>query len=279
MIIYKTTNLINGISYIGRDINNDASYLGSGSILKKAIKKYGKENFKKEIIEICISLDELKIREEYWIKKYDAAKSDKFYNILESSTGGDTLSNHPYIDEIKKRISIGTSLAQIGRIHTDETKLKIKNSNIGLKRNPISDECKEKISKKLKEFYKNNKHHLLGKTKETDTSVKSASEKKKNQIPWNKNKLNAYSPETIKKMSDSAKNRSETSTETRNKISESLKGRVCSEDTRKKISIGNKGKYVTDETKKKLRDAHLGKKISEEQKLKISNSLKNKNKL
>jgi len=44
MIIYKTTNLINGKYYIGKDKYNNPSYLGSGFILYQAIKKYGKEN-------------------------------------------------------------------------------------------------------------------------------------------------------------------------------------------------------------------------------------------
>ena len=50
MVIYKTTNLINGKIYIGQDSKNNPKYLGSGVIFLKAIKKYGKENFVKETL-------------------------------------------------------------------------------------------------------------------------------------------------------------------------------------------------------------------------------------
>ena len=83
MIIYKTTNLLNGKSYVGQQSTNDEMYLGSGKILKLAIKKYGVENFKKEIIEECLTREELNKREIYWIKKLNPV-----YNIHEGGYGG-----------------------------------------------------------------------------------------------------------------------------------------------------------------------------------------------
>jgi hypothetical protein len=50
--IYKTTNLINGKIYIGKHETSDLNdtYMGSGKVLMNAIKKYGKDSFKKEIL-------------------------------------------------------------------------------------------------------------------------------------------------------------------------------------------------------------------------------------
>lgn len=87
MVVYKTTNLITGTSYIGKDKHNNPNYLGSGRRLVPAIKKYGKENFKKEILEHCDSYDELRDREVFWIRKFNAAVSKDFYNIAEENYG------------------------------------------------------------------------------------------------------------------------------------------------------------------------------------------------
>ncbi|MBC8428286.1 hypothetical protein H8D04_00240 [bacterium] len=62
MIIYKTTNNINGKYYIGKSKYDNPEYIGSGIILKKAITKYGLENFSKEILEYCKTIDELNDR-------------------------------------------------------------------------------------------------------------------------------------------------------------------------------------------------------------------------
>jgi len=74
-ILYKTTCLINNKTYIGiHQTNNlDDGYLGSGLAFLRALKKYGKENFKREILEFCETYAELLEKEreyvnEIWVK-------------------------------------------------------------------------------------------------------------------------------------------------------------------------------------------------------------------
>lgn len=106
--IYLTTNLINGKKYIGQHKGDiDDSYLGSGILISTAIKKYGKQNFKKEILQICSSREEADELEKYYINLYNAVLDENFYNLQEGGTGGDGwrachrwLKNHP--NEAKK---------------------------------------------------------------------------------------------------------------------------------------------------------------------------------
>lgn len=55
--IYITTNMVNGKRYLGQKSFNHGenwrTYLGSGKIFKDAIKKYGFENFSRNIICFC----------------------------------------------------------------------------------------------------------------------------------------------------------------------------------------------------------------------------------
>ena len=90
--IYITTNNINGKKYIGQK-NYDKKgkwkkYLGSGIYLNKAISKYGKENFSREIIDYGKTREELNEKERYWIAYFNACHSDNFYNIARGGDGG-----------------------------------------------------------------------------------------------------------------------------------------------------------------------------------------------
>ena len=96
MYIYKITNNINGRWYIGKTNGQDPNYMGSGKLLKQAYAKYGKENFIKEVLESCLSDDELNEREQHWISTTNAITDPMSYNLAEGGSGGDLSKFIPY---------------------------------------------------------------------------------------------------------------------------------------------------------------------------------------
>jgi len=134
MIVYKTTNLINGKIYIGQTTIKNDNYIGSGTVMKEAIKKYGKKIFKKEIIEVCDSIEQLNSREEYWISFYNSFVPNG-YNLRE----GGNYSHHSEATKLK------ISKSKIGKKLTKEHIAAVVKSITGKKR---SQETKDKIGSK-----------------------------------------------------------------------------------------------------------------------------------
>ena len=156
-LIYKITNLINDKIYIGQHVttNIDDGYMGSGDHIKNAIKKYGIENFKKEIIAECSSFEEMNELEKelvnhefvqnpntynhsiggsYGWKNCLKYKSDEeIYSIRKNA--GDTIINLMKDPEYRKqhaeKISTGLKEAGfdprtfLGKTHSEETKRKM----------------------------------------------------------------------------------------------------------------------------------------------------------
>jgi len=85
--VYLTTNLVNGKRYVGVHHGEqiDEKYIGSGIILLKSLKKYGRENFINGIIEFGQSIVSLSKRERFWIKEFGTLTSQNGYNV---SIGG-----------------------------------------------------------------------------------------------------------------------------------------------------------------------------------------------
>lgn len=166
MIIYKTTNLVNGKIYVGKDAHNRSTYFGSGDILRRAIAKYGKDNFKKEILERCTSLPELAEREKYWIALHRSSDRKIGYNLTEGGIGGDTYTHLNKNTKERRRKELREAAIRFNR--SDEgRKFLSDNSKKMWKRKSYRDfmvkvmtdreiTWSDKISKSIKEWHKTN---------------------------------------------------------------------------------------------------------------------------
>lgn len=101
--IYQTTNLINNKIYIGLHTteNLNDSYLGSGIFLKKAIQKYGRENFKKEILFVFDNKKDMITKEKELVTETFVVRKDT-YNMSKGGYGLSTLSETKRLETIEK---------------------------------------------------------------------------------------------------------------------------------------------------------------------------------
>jgi group I intron endonuclease len=152
MIIYKATNLINGKFYIGqttKSLERRMNQHKSSSNNKdyafcRAIKKYGFENFKFEVLCECSSIEELNQKEIDFIRDFKANVNRIGYNMTIGGNGYGCGENHPNFGKKRSeelRIRISESLK--GRSKSDESKLKMSQAKIGKKK---SEDAKKKMS-------------------------------------------------------------------------------------------------------------------------------------
>lgn len=237
--IYKITNTINDKCYIGSAVNiknrwvQHIKHLNSDNhhsvYLQRAWNKDGKENFKFEILLICLK-EELLIKEQSfldWLNpEYNMCK------IAGSSLG--------YKHTIHTRNKMSSS--QKGRIISEETRNKISLANKG---HNTSEETRLKISLSQK-----------GKVISEETRLKQSI------IKCGK-KRTPHTKETKEKMSDSAKGRIRSKT-TCLKLSIAGKNKKIPEEVRSKISLSVSmakiGHFVSEETKRKISNTLRSKK-------------------
>lgn len=169
--VYRITNLINNLSYIGQSTDIEKRYERHkynstrkyfNSHFYKDIRKYGIENFKLDILEECLE-DQLKIRERYWIEKLNTM----YPNGYNRSNGAEGISGWKICSEGRHKISISRKKAGIwsgsnnpmygkskeisgennpfyGHKHTEETRRINREKHLGIK---LSEETKKKLSK------------------------------------------------------------------------------------------------------------------------------------
>lgn len=133
--IYLWINNINGKKYVGLHKGlSDDGYIGSGVAFKKAIEKYGIENFERKILHEEYSSEESLYQKEFdIINNLNAVFSTEYYNMTNYDPKCVKFINgekcRVMSDETKKKMS---DVAKM-RIVSDETKRKMSESRIGKK--------------------------------------------------------------------------------------------------------------------------------------------------
>nr|DAX89378.1 MAG TPA: GIY-YIG nuclease superfamily protein [Caudoviricetes sp.] len=222
MQIYKITNLITNLSYIGKNENdNNKYYMGSGILLWNSYRKrFGNDKldskrrsdhkwvyeqnikyhyYKKDIIATCNNKEELCKLEKFYINKYNTIRPNG-YNIAEGGDGGNLIKGYTEIEkqEWKNKISQKTKEAmqrpeikeKISKIiKTEEWKNNISKSLTGKPVHPQS----EKTKKILREINLNNKYGIGNKSRtgyhnseEMNKKISESGKKVIHTAEWNK---------------------------------------------------------------------------------------------
>lgn len=147
--LYCIENKVNSKIYVGvhSTENFDDGYMGSGVALRKAINKYGIENFEKSIIKFFDSSDEMYLAESE-IVNTQFVNSQLTYNMKIGGFGGWNPRNKKHTAETiaKMRISgSGENTGFYGKKHTAESKAKIISY---LKTREIKDSHRKTMSEK-----------------------------------------------------------------------------------------------------------------------------------
>ena len=140
-LLYETRNKINGKIYVGchetKDIND--GYLGSGTRIRYAIEKYGRENFERTILMSFNNAKDMYAAEAEVVNEKFVAK-DTTYNLKEGGRGGwkDAQKLPDYMDRVKAGIAryYENNPGHSGfknKTHDNETRKRISESQLGEK--------------------------------------------------------------------------------------------------------------------------------------------------
>jgi len=241
--VYQYQNLMNGKKYYGQTTLEEGTReklhlrdtkRGSQYYFHKALRKYGRDNFKKEILYYCPDQLSLSLIEDIYINLFSL--SPKGYNLKRGGSHG------KFSRETKEKISESRK----GQKHSIETKKKMSESRRGANNS----------------FF--GKHH-------SESARKKMSKIKENYIPWNKGKH--HSKITREKISESRKGQKH-SIETKKKIGQKVKETFKDPIVQKRRSKAMEERYIHfPQLKEQISNKLKGRKFSEEtiQKLRDAN--------
>jgi group I intron endonuclease len=106
MHVYKITNLVTNKIYIGQTIQKNPKMRwyghqadargGKNTHLYNSMRKYGIDQFSWEVIDSAYCLDELNVKEQYWLEEY--RKKNEVYNLREAGN------NKTHSEESKEKM-------------------------------------------------------------------------------------------------------------------------------------------------------------------------------
>lgn len=183
---YKITNIVNNKIYIGvhKTPNLDKDfYMGSGLILAKAIKKYGIENFEKEILKFH-KTEEAMFKHEALLVNEDFLNRSDTYNLMLGGRGGFDYINSNYwnSENMTIRGKAGASITSY-KIKTDP---EFRNNFSTAIKAGITTDIRERITNAVKANIAKNGNPFLGKTHSVETKKKISNKLKLSQA-GNKN--------------------------------------------------------------------------------------------
>ncbi|MBQ6296207.1 MAG: GIY-YIG nuclease family protein [Selenomonadaceae bacterium] len=163
-VIYLITNLLNGMKYVGQTTQKLTvrlkAHRNADSYIGRAIRRYGRENFKIEVLEECETAEQLNEREIFWIAELNCM-SPNGYNCTEGGFGG--MKGYSHTPKAREKISAALlgNKRSLGYHHTEEARAKIRVAQLGEKHHyfgtHLSEEHKVKlgISRRGESPYKN----------------------------------------------------------------------------------------------------------------------------
>lgn len=269
----------NGKIYIGqseRAINSkeEKGYFGSGVNYRKAMKKYGKKNLKKTILQLCYDFEDYNLQEERLIAVFKATNPERGYNILPGSAnlkcGG---VNPAKLKNVKRKISIslkkfykterGLAIIEMIRENSKITSTGRVGSMLNKKH---SENTKTKMSQSQKKRYLDHpewktyysilfmgKRNPFYKRKHTDATKQKISEKNKGHESWCKG-IKLSETDEYKWIFEEHSEFMKGNQYAKYKVGQNKRrGRIFSDEEKQAASIRMKNKIVNDkEFKQKL---------------------------
>ncbi|KKM97843.1 hypothetical protein LCGC14_1163990 [marine sediment metagenome] len=209
-VIYCLTNEINGKQYFGQTTANIKQYLedhkkaaenGLERVIYRAIRKYGWNSFKKEVICECGDNLSLSLMEDFCINVFDSLAPNG-YNLRGGGHHGklseETLKKMSIVKSGENNPMYGRIGGFYGRKHSEESKIKMRKRSLGRRH---TEKTKIKLSKinKGKKLSEKHKQKISGSHKGLEHSKETKQKMKDNHVGMLGKKHLEKSKEKLKK--------------------------------------------------------------------------------